>query len=172
MTDQPDISEPIVFAPPTRYVTFLWTVLTCVQIGLFVLWRSPWYGSAVFDTRSWIVWIGFDLFLIAGVTHATRFRARALPDALEFLTWNFRWARWEWDEISRLDRWTGAVGPRYRVRSTMGAFHFSRVSLRDAARLAEIIVVRSDLDDVGEAPISMQAGARHIWLHPSAADEE
>jgi hypothetical protein len=172
MSDPPDNSEPVVFAPPTRYVTFLWTVLAAVQAGLFILWRSPWYGSAVFDARSWVVWIGFDLFLIAGVTHATRFRARALPDALEYLAWNFRWVRWEWEDIMRVDRWSGAFGPRYRVRANGGAFHFSRVSLEGAARLADLVVERADLDDVGEVPMSLQAGARHIWLHPSAADEE
>jgi len=172
MADSADNSERLEFVPPTRYVTFLWTVLGAVQLGLFVLWRSPWYRTNVFDTRSWIVWILFDLFLIVGVTHATRFRAFADAEALEYLAWNFRWVRWEWEEIIRVDRWSGAFGPRYRIRSTAGAFHFSRVSLEGAAHLAALVVERADLDDMGEVAMSMQAGAVHVWLHPSAAEEE
>lgn len=172
MPEMTDNSEPMVFEPPTRYVTFLWVVLNAVQFGLGVLWFSPWYGSAVFDARAWAVWIGFDLFLIAGVSHATRFRVKLFPNELVYLSWNFRWVRWGWEEITRVDRWTGSVGPRYSVRSTLGTFHFSRVSLVDSALLASIIVERADLDDVGEVPISLQAGARHVWVHPSAADEE
>jgi hypothetical protein len=172
MNDPLDQSLTPDFAPPTRYVAFLWTILGAVQIGLLVLWRSPLYGSSVLDLRSWIVWAFFDAFLLVGVTQATRFRVRVWPEGLEYLAWNFRWTRWDWDEMTRLDRWSGAFGPRYRVRSTRGAFYFSRLSLSRSAELAALIVEKADLDDMGELTLSLQSGALHVWLHPSAADEE
>jgi hypothetical protein len=146
--------------------------MAAVQAGLLVLWRGVWYGAPLMDARSWIVWALFDAFLLVGVTQATRFRVRALPESLEYLSWNFRWVKWGWDEITRLDRWSGAVGARYRLRATRGAFHFSSVSLSGADRLAALIVERADLDDVGDFTMSLQAGALHVWVHPSAADEE
>lgn len=160
------------FPPPRRYVIFLWTVLAWVQAGLLFLGSMPWYRREVADLRSWIIWAGFDVFLLLGATHATLLRIRVDRDGFEFLKWNFRWARWEWDEVYRLESRSSLLGTRYRVRSHRGSFGFASLAVRGSARLAALIVERADLDDYGEESISLQTGTVHVWLHPSASEDD
>lgn len=167
-------SETVVyeFAPPRRYIVFLWSVLAWVQAGLFFLWSIPWYRREVMDPRSWAVWAVFDLILLAGAVHATMLRVRVDARGFEFLKWNFRWTRWDWDEITRLESRPSLLGARYQMRSLRGRYGFASMALRGAGRLAAMVVERADLDDYGEEARSMQMGAVHVWLHPSASEVE
>jgi hypothetical protein len=159
------------FGPPQRYLVFLWTVLAWVQAGLVFLWNIPWYRREITDVRSWVIWALFDAILLIGSTHATLFRVRVDQAGMEFLKWNFRWVRWDWEEIYRLESRSSYIGSRYRVRSERGAFGFASLAVTGAARLAATIIERADLDDYGEESVSLQSGTLHVWLHPSAADD-
>lgn len=159
------------FAPPQQYLMFLWVTLAWVQLGLFFLWNIPWYRRELTDVRSIVVWSLFDLALLAGTLHATLFRVRVDDGGLRVLRWDFRWSRWGWDEISRLERRGSLLGARYSARGPRGGFRFAAVAVANAAGLAEIIVRRADLDDCGEETLSLQSGTRHLWLHPSVSDE-
>lgn len=160
------------FPPPRRYIVFLWTVLAWVQAGLLFLWSIPWYRREVADLRSWVIWAGFDAFLLVGTAHATLSRVRVDEQGMEFLKWNFHWVRWEWEEVFRLESRSSLLGTRYRVRSLRGAYGFASMAVSGSARLAAMIVERADLDDYGEETLSLQTGTVHVWLHPSASEDD
>ncbi len=46
------------------------------------------------------------------------------------------------------------------------------MAVSGSARLAAEIVERADLDDYGEETLSLQTGTVHVWLHPSASEDD
>lgn len=159
------------FRSSPRYVAFLWGGVALAHAGLAYLIWAPRYGAPPFDRSSWIAWILFDVFLFTGSIHATRFRVLVDDGGLSFLAWYFRWVRWDWEEVHSLERLSLSalsrlVGQRYRVSAGRGNFHFATGTLQEAGALAELIVERADLDDLGEVEMAFQEGTKHVWAHP------
>jgi hypothetical protein len=168
--------EPREFRPAPQYVTFLWVGVFFINFGLFYLSQMPWYRREALHGSPWLPWILFDLLLIIGTIHAARFRVRIDRERLEFLSWNFQWKDWRWDEITRLERTSYRaflsrwLGNRYRVSRGRESFGFTAATLEDASALSAIIQDAADLDDMGEVDISLQDGVRHVWTNTGYED--
>ena len=61
---------------------------------------------------------------------------------------------------------------RYRVSAGREHLSVASFAVEDVDQLAETVVYCADLDDLGEREIQMQQGMVHLWVHPSADDEE